>query len=186
MRCRFATALLLVLLNIKGIAMIRNPINVATRVSSQLSALIESRVNDPDAEQPITLAQVRAFMVNLLPGPFNEAERMHHFDVAESVTDELDVLIEEYGEDALAADFSMTSASEALSRVIEAVVNDDNRENPPTLIAVRQAMTTGLLARLVGDGVLDDDEDDSLLAEIDALIERYGANEMAEGFLRYE
>jgi len=186
MRCRFATALLLVLLNIKGIAMIRNPINVATRVSSQLSALIESRVNDPDAEQPITLAQVRTFMANLLPDPFNEAERMHHFDVAESVMDELDVLIEEYGEDALAADFSMTSASEPLSRVIEAVVNDDNRGNSPTLVTVRRAMTAGLLARLVGEGVLDEEEDDPLLAEIDALIERYGASELAEGFLRYE
>lgn len=166
--------------------MIRNPINVAAHVSSQLSALIESRVNDPDAEQPITLAQVRSFMVNLLPDPFNEAERMHHFDVAESVMDELDVLIEEYGRDALAVDFSQTSASESLSRVIEAVVNDDNRENPPTLVAVWEAMTTGLLTRLVGEGVLDDDEDDSLLAEIEALIERYGANELAEGFLRYE
>ena len=166
--------------------MIRNPINVAARVSSQLSALIESRVNDLDAEQPVTLAKVRTFMANLLPDPFNQAERMHHFDVAESVMDELDTLIEEYGEDALAVDFSQTSASEALSRVIEAVVNDDNRETPPTLDVVRYAMTTGLLTRLVGEGVLDDDEDDSLLAEIEALIERYGANELAEGLLRYE
>lgn len=166
--------------------MIRNPINAAARVSSQLSALIESRVNSPAAEQPITLAQVRTFMTDLLPGPFNEAERMHHFDIAESVLDELDALIEEYGRDALAVDFSQTCASEALSRVIEAVVNDENRQNPPTLVAVWEAMTTGLLTRLVGEGVLDDDEDDSLLAEIEALIERYGANEMAEGFLRYE
>ena len=166
--------------------MIRNPINAAARVSPQLSALIESRVNNSAAEQPITLAQVRTFMTDLLPGPFNEAERMHHFDVAESVLDELDVLIEEYGRDALAVDFSQTSASEALSRVIEAVVNDENRQNPPTLAAVRAAMTTGLLTRLVGQGVLDDDEDDPLLAEIEALIERYGANELAEEFLRYE
>jgi len=166
--------------------MIRNPINVAARVSSQLSALIESRVNDPNTEQPITLANVRAFILNLLPGPFNEAERMHHFDVAESVIDELDALIEEYGKDALAVDFSQMSASEALSRVIEAVMNDDNRENPPTLDEVREAMTAGLLPKLVGDGVLDDDEDDSLLAEIETLIERYGADEQAERLLRYE
>lgn len=166
--------------------MIRNPIDAAARVSPQLSALIESRVNDPDAEQPATLAQVRSFMADLLPGPFKAAERMHHFDVAESVLDELDALIEEYGKDALAVDFSQTSASEALSRVIEAVMNDENRENPPTLAAVRQAMTSGLLTRLIGEGVLDDDEDDPLLAEIEALIERYGADALAEGYLRYE
>jgi hypothetical protein len=166
--------------------MIRNSINPAARVSSQLSALIDAQVNAPDAEQPITLAQVRAFIANLPPGPLNEAERIHHFDVAKSALDELDVLIDEYGEDALAVDFSQASASEALSRVIEAVVNDDNRETPPTLVAVWEAMTTGLLTRLVGEGVLDDDEDDPLLAEIEVLIERYGANELAEGFLCYE
>ena len=31
--------------------MIRNSIDVATRISPNLSALIESRVNDPDAEE---------------------------------------------------------------------------------------------------------------------------------------
>jgi len=65
-------------------------------------------------------------------------------------------------------------------------MNDENRENPPTLAVVRQAMTSGLLTRLVGEGVLDDDEDDSLQAEIEALIERYGADALAEGYLRYE
>jgi hypothetical protein len=47
-------------------------------------------------------------------------------------------------------------------------------------------MTTGLLPRLVGEGVLDDDEDDFLLAEIESLIEHYGANALAEEFLCYE
>jgi len=166
--------------------MIRNPIDAAARVSSQLSALIESRVTDPDAEQPITLAQVRAFLADLLPAPFKAAERMQHFDVDESILDELDALIEEYGKDALAIYFMRGNASEPLSRVIEAVVNDENREYPPTLAAVREAMTTGLLTRLVGEGVLEDDEDDPLLSEIEALIGRYGAEALAEEFLRYE
>lgn len=166
--------------------MIRNPIDPAVLVSPQLSALIESRVNDPDVDQPITLAQVRAFMADLLPAPFKEAERLHHFDVAESIPDELNALIEEYGKDALAIDFIRVSASEPLSRVIEAVMNDENREYPPTLAAVREAMTSGLLTRLVGEGVLEDDEDDSLLVEIEALIDRYGAETLAEGLLRYE
>lgn len=166
--------------------MIRNPIDVTTRVSPRLSALIESRVNDPDADEAATLGSVREFLAGLLPGAFKEAERLHHFDVGESILDELNTLIEEYGVGALAADFVRSAASEPLSRVIEAVVNDENRENPPTLEAVREAMADGLGARLVGEGVLDEDEDDALMAEIDGLIERFGADILAEYFLRYE
>ncbi len=64
--------------------------------------------------------------------------------------------------------------------------NDENRENPPTLETVKEAIASGLSARLVGDGVLEEDEDDALLAEIEALIRRYGADSLAEDFLRYE
>jgi hypothetical protein len=38
----------------------------------------------------------------------------------------------------------------------------------------------------VGDGVLEDDEDDTLLAEIDALIEQFGADTSAEAFIYNE
>ncbi len=166
--------------------MIRNPIDTSVRVSPLLSSFIERRVNDPDAEQPISLAQVRRFMADMLSDAFKEAESLHHFDVSESMLDELDELIAEYGEDALAVEFSQNSASEPLSRVIEAVVDDENRENPPTLGTVQEAMANGLVTRLVGDGVLEDDEDDALQAEIEALIARFGADALAEGFLRYE
>jgi hypothetical protein len=167
-------------------AMIQNSIDVATYVSPNLSALIESQVNDPDAEQPATLASVRAFIAGLLPASLNEAERLHHVDIDASLLDELDLLIEEFGGDALAIDFSRNTASEPLSRVIDAVMNDENRENPPTLETIREAIASGLPARLVGDGVLEDDEDDTLLSEIEALIRRYGADSLAEDFLRYE
>jgi hypothetical protein len=83
-------------------------------------------------------------------------------------------------------DFVQASASEQLSRVIEFIVNDENRENPPTLDAVREAIVNGLSARLVGEGVLEEDEDDTLLSEIDALIEHFGGDTTAEDFLRYE
>lgn len=166
--------------------MIRNPVDIANRVSPNLSALIESQVNDPDAEQPITLATVRTFIAGLLPAEFNETERLHHFDIDASLLDELDSLIEEFGETALAIDFAQNTASEPLSRVIDAVVNDENRENPPTLEAVREAIVSGLPARLVGEGVLEEDEDDALLGEIETLIRRYGADSLAEDFLRYE
>lgn len=166
--------------------MIHNPIDVASRVSPRLSELLRSRVENPECEQPVTLVAVRRFLAGLLPADFKEAERMHHFDVSESPLDELDALIEEFGATALAVDFVQASASEQLSRVIEAMVDDENRENPPTLSAVRDALVSGLGARLVGDGVLEDDEDDTLMSEIEALIEHFGADTPAEELLRYE
>jgi hypothetical protein len=166
--------------------MIPNSIDIATQVSPRLSALLRSRANDPEADQPITLVAVRRFLADMLPADFRESERLHHFDVDISLLDEIDALIEEFGEDALAVDFVQASASEELSCVIEFMVNDENRENPPTLDAVREAIVGGLGARLVGEGVLEEDEDDTLLAEIDALIEHFGADTPAEEFLRYE
>lgn len=166
--------------------MIRHPIDVATRVSPELSSLIEGLVNDPDADQPITLATVRAFAARELPAEIKETERLHHFDIGESFLDELDALIDQYGEEAAAIDFVQTKASEQLSRVIEAVMNDENRENPPTLAAVKEAIAAGLANRLVGEGGLEDDEDDTLVPEIEYLIDRFGADALAEDFLRYE
>lgn len=163
-----------------------NPIDVSSRVSPNLSALLGSRVNNPECEQPVTLMAVRRFLADLLPADFRDSERLHHFDISESLLDELDALIEEYGGTALAVDFVQTRASEALSRAIESVLDDENRENPPTLAVVRDAIVGGLGARLVGDGVLEDDEDDTLLSEIEALIEQFGADTLAEDFLRYE
>jgi hypothetical protein len=163
-----------------------NPIDVASRVSPQLSALLGSRVDNPECEQPVTLMAVRRFLADLLPADFKETERLHHFDISESLLDELDTLIEEYGATAVAVDFVQVKASEALSSAIESVLDDENRENPPTLSVVRDAIVGGLGARLVGDGVLEDDEDYTLLSEIEALIEQFGADTLAEEFLRYE
>ena len=166
--------------------MIPNPIDVSGRVSPRLSALLRSRVNNPDCEQPVTLMAVRRFLADLLPTDFKETEQLHHFDISESLLDEMDALIEEFGATALAVDFVQTNASEQLSRAIEAVVDDENRENPPTLDTIRDALLAGLGARLVGDGVLEEDDDGTLLAEIEALIEHFGADTLAEEMLRYE
>ena len=165
---------------------IRNSIDVANRVSPELSALIETLINDTELEQPITLASIRAFVTGLLSTAYTEAEKLHHFDINESLLDELDALIEEFGEIASAIDFVQDIASEALSRVIETIMNDDNQLAPPTLETVRDAITSGLSASLIGTGTLEEDEDDTLLAEIEALIDSYGADALAEEFLRYE
>lgn len=166
--------------------MIRNPIDVATRVSPSLSALIESRLNNSEPEDYITLAIIRDYVTGLLSVEFTETEQMHHFDINDSLLDELNTLIEEFGETALAHDFVKNSASESMSRVIDAVIGSREYDNPPTLETIREAIVMGLPASLVGDGVLDEDEDDGLLAEIEALINQHGADAIAEEFLRYE
>ena len=166
--------------------MIRNPIDIASRVSPELTSLIETIIDRLESDEPVTLGAIRTFIAHDMPGEMSEAEEMHHFDVEESLIDELDELIEGFGESAAAVDFTYATASEPLSRVIEEVVNDENRDNAATLGDVREAILNGLPSRLVGDGVLDEEDDDQLLPEIDNLIERYGADAMAEEYLRYE
>lgn len=165
--------------------MIRNPIDASVQVSPELSVFIESRVNDSDIETPVTLGEIRDFIKGMLPRPLIESERLHRFDPDESHLEELNILIEAYGEDALAIEFIRTTASEALTRVIETAINDDNHETP-TLADIRAALHAGLSNRLVGEGVLDDDEDDPLLEEVDFLIERHGPDTLAEHLIRYE
>ena len=109
-----------------------------------------------------------------------------HPQERESALIELDDLIDEYGGDMLAVSFVLAKASEDLSRVIEAASNDPALPDQPTLGAVREAMLQGLTARLAGDGVIEADEDQTLLAEIDALIERHGNDAIAETFTRFE
>lgn len=166
--------------------MIRNPIDIASRVSPELSSLIETMIDQLETGEPVTLASVRSFIKHEMPDEIDEDEHLHHFDVAESVIDELDELIEQFGESAAAMDFIYTFASEPLSRVIEEVMNDENREVPATLNDVQEAVLDGLGGRLVGEGILEEDEDDVLLPEIESLIDRYGADTLAEDFLRYE
>lgn len=166
--------------------MIRNPIDIAGRVSPELSDLIQTIIDHLETGEPVTLAAVRAFVANELPREIGETEEMHHFDNSESLVDELDGLIEQFGESADAADFIHAFASEALTRAIGEVMDDENREAPPTLAAVREALLEGLAGRLVGEGVLEDDEAEGLLLELDKLIERFGDDAPAEEFLRYE
>ena len=166
--------------------MIRYPIDVATRVSPELSLFIDTLLQTPDADQGISLSMVRGTLSRMMGASLTESEHLHHFDISESLLHELEALIDEYGEDAAAVNFVRIQASEPLSRVIEAVVNDENQENPPTLAIVKNAIANGLGARLVGEGVLEDDEDDGLMDEINGLIDRFGEDTLAEGILRYE
>lgn len=165
--------------------MIRNPLDIASRVSPELTSFIKTIIERLESDDPVTLGAVRNFIVNDMPAEISETEHMHHFDVEESLVDELDELIEGFGESAAAIDFTYATASEPLSRAIEAVMNDESRDSPATLGMVREAILGGLPGRLIGDGVMDDG-DDQLLPEIGNLIERYGADALAEEYLRYE
>ena len=166
--------------------MIRNPIDIASRVSTELSGLIETIINQLETDEPVTLASVRSFIEHDLPAELDESEHLHHFDTVESLVDELGELIDQFGESAAAADFVYAFASEQLSRVIEEVVSDESRDNPPTLATIREALESGQASRMVGEGALEDDEADVLMPEIDNLIDRFGADALAEDFLRYE
>ena len=162
----------------------KHPVDVETRVSAELSQFIEGLVNDPDREEPPALKDV---LTAFEAGTMEEAlAAQMHPQERESVLIELDDLIDEYGEDMLAVNFVAAKASEALSRTIEAAANDPALPDEPTLGAVREAMLEGLTARLVGDGVIEPDEDQTLVAEIDALIERHGRDAVAQTFIRLE
>jgi len=161
---------------------VKASIDVATRVSPQLSAFMEKLVNDPDREDTPTLKEVQAALLENTPA----AEvRMHPQDRTSALA-EIDSIIEEYGEEMLAIDFVVVKASEGLSRIIETAMTDVTLPKNPTLAVVRHAMVNGLTARLTGEGTIDPDEDGTLLGEIDALVRRFGADAVAENFIRFE
>jgi len=156
----------------------------ADRVSPELSEILESFANFADALDLVTLGYVRAALATGDLGEAYDADRLHP-DIVQSVLTELDDLIDRHGGEAPAQDFVSVTASEGLSRVIEAVM-DTGVRNPPTLGGVKVAMEQGLLARLVGEGVIEPDEDDTLPGEMEELIRRYGPDVQAERFIRYE
>lgn len=162
---------------------LRPPVDVAANVSAELSAIIEALADDPGREQPPTLEDVRSALAHA--ARWAPADVLHPLERT-SVLLELDDLIEEFGNDASAVDFIATKASEGLSRVIEAAMDNAEASEVPTLGAVREAMVNGLTARLAGHGVIEADEDATLLGEIDELIRRHGENEAAEMFIRLE
>jgi len=51
---------------------------------------------------------------------------------------------------------------------------------------VRDAVDQGLLAELEGEGLIESDDAQAIVAELDALIERYGADQPAEDLLRMD
>jgi len=160
-------------------------LEVDSRVSEELSEFIESLVNNPDLEMPVTLGFVRDMLQDDV-GDELTSEEHHQFGNEGSLYAEAVALIEEYGEDMLAVEFIVAKASDELSELIEALLDSSDEDVTPTLGSVRNALTEGIAAGLAGDGALEPDEEQTLLAEIDALIGHYGEDLPAENLLRFQ
>jgi hypothetical protein len=159
--------------------------DIATRVSAELSATIEKLVNDPDREEPPTLGDVQSVVRRHTSDAERHDLRFHPQGRASTLA-EVEALVEEFGPEAPAIEFVAAKASEPLSRVIEHVIEISRLSHRPTLGGVREAIRGGLVARLVGDGIIDPDDDQALQAEIDILIDRHGDEALAEEFVRFE
>jgi hypothetical protein len=163
----------------------RVPIEPESRVSEELAAAMEAIANDPNLDEPVTLTLVRDKLRQRLAAQGIEATR-HEFGEEQSLYAEVEALIDEYGGDALALDLTGVKASDQLSEVIETILDSSDADILPTLELVRAEMADGWLGRLAGEGVIEPEEEQSLLAEIDALIERYGPDLPAENLLRFD
>jgi hypothetical protein len=161
------------------------PVEAESRVSEELAAFLESVINEPDIGDGVTLGLVRDRLKQSLLAQGIEPDQ-REFGSEQSLYAEVENLIQEYGEGAAAADFAAVKASDELSDVLEALVDECEENSALTLGSARAAMVGGWLARLTGEGIIDTDEEQSLIAEIDALVERYGVEALAENVLRFE
>jgi hypothetical protein len=149
------------------------------RVSPELAKVLRATIDDPNQAQPATLADVRARVMESGVQWSAEGELEYPQDRT-SLVIELDGVIGQYGEKAAAIELIDIKASESLSRAIKAALADPTLSPAAALGDVRQAMA----ARLVGEGGVEADQDDAILAELDQLIARYGAAVAAQTFVR--
>ncbi len=159
------------------------PLDADSRVSEELSSFITSVVEDRDIEVVPTLGFIRD---RLLEADMTEGTEPRRIGSEESLIAEIEALIEEFGEEAPAMDFVVVKASDELSQVIEALLDLSDADIVPSLGGIRAAIADGWVARLAGVGIIDSDEDQTLLAEIDTLIDRYGEDTPAESVLRFQ
>jgi hypothetical protein len=167
-----------------GAADMTIPIDPDTRVSPELSEVMNVLLNNPDVPDPATLGTVREILRHSLADADREEDTLVGGE--ETLLAELEALIDEFGDDALASDFVTVSASEALSELIEAILERSDEDEEVVLGDVRAAIDTGLLAALEGEGLIESEEAQAIVAEIDALIERYGTDLPAEDVLRMD
>lgn len=162
------------------------PADIHETVSRELSTVMEAVIDNYEFQGhgPATLKSVREAMSGGMLARLAEEGRVRLEDDT-SLLSEVRALIEAYGDDVHAVRFTRPRASEDLSTVIEALLDETDVGYPPTLSTVRDAMRQGFLAKLVGHGQLDGDDEQTLVEEVDELIGRYGVGALAENYLRY-
>jgi hypothetical protein len=155
--------------------------DVYENTSEALSTIIENVLDDDEITQPATLASVREEVLKDVKTTTIPLNRFSD-DQLQELRDEVDCLIDEYGGDALAVRFLKPRASQALTALIEAGVD---RLDEPSLAQLFDELENGLLAELIGKGELDDDEAQTITAELQSLIDKHGPEAIAEDFMRY-
>jgi hypothetical protein len=153
------------------------------RVSEELSEVLEAVVALAD-DEPVSLGMARDKLKQALAEQGRAASR--RIGSEQTLYAELGSLVEEYGEEAPAIDFIAVKASDELSELIEELLDQTEAEQGVTIGVVREAVRQGLMADLEGEGRFEPDVEQPLLAELDDLIERYGADTPAEAVLRFD
>ncbi len=176
------------------------PTDVSGSVSRALTLVIDLALKKTEGRDVPTLAILRQSIADGIADELLRTGRITQ-EAAWALPEEVDELIEEYGEEALVTQFIRYRVSEDLATVFQAVIDDpepylepelmrETRDNPqavepPSLAVVKRAMQQGdLLTRLLAEGAIDPDDDDTLMEELDTLIELHGGNALAEDFLR--
>jgi hypothetical protein len=153
------------------------------RVSEELSEFLEAVLADAD-DEALTLRMARDKLKEALAEQGRAASR--RIGSEQTLYAELESLVEEFGEEAPAIDFIAVKASDELSELIEELLDQTEGEQGVTIGRVREAVRQGLMADLEGEGRFEPDVEQPLLAELEALIERYGADTPAEDLLRFD
>lgn len=138
------------------------------RASEELSEVLEAVVAD-GSEEPVTLGMARDKLKQALAEQGREASR--RIGSEQLLYAHLESLVEEYGEDAPA---------------MEELLDLTKGEHGVTIGQVREAVRQVLMADLEGEGRFAPGVEQPLLAELDTLIERYGADAPAEDLLRFD
>lgn len=156
------------------------PSDVFENLSNELSIVIGALLDDESVSQPATLAEVREAVlaeIKTITIPLNRFSS----DRIQLLSDEVDALIDEFGDDALAVRFFKPWADASLKPLIEAACDEVVEA---TLGDVLKATQSGLLANLIAKGEIADDETQTVIAELQALISQHGADVLAEDFVR--
>ena len=156
------------------------PSDVFENLSEEMSTVIGALLDDDSVRQPATLAEVREAVLAEIKTTTIPLNRFSS-DRTQQLRDEVDALIDEFGDDALAVRFFKPWADASLQRLIEAARDEVGEV---TLGDVLEAAQGGVLANLIAEGEIADDETQTIIAELQALISQHGVEALAEDFIR--